>query len=757
MPDPDTDKFAPINDVDAVLREAKERFEASRDYESQWRMHAHEDLIFFEGDARNHAQWDDAVYVGRSAGYGGSPRPCLTINKTDTHTRHVENGARQSQMGIKINATGYGADAKCAEVLEGIIRHIEAESNAQQNAYATAIQGQVRQGCGWVHLITDYVRGQDTFDQDFYIKSVPDPTAVYFDPNAIEPDKSDGRYGMIVEEIPRQQFLRDFPEYHDLTGTEPLQGVAGEGARTREDKNAVRILYYYRRNEEKDTLYAIPRGGRIESVRASMMAPELLAWCRANKCHSRPVTRPHVEFFLIAGDTIISRGVTVFSHIPLVPFIGRESVIKGRMDRKGLVRSLIDPQRMYNYSASAFVESIALQTKSPWLADDRAIEGYQDIWAQANTGNQAYLPYHASDPEDSSPIPPPTRLEPPSGSTGHLQAMQNAEAQMSMVTGQFDAELGADGNEKSGVAIGNRQRQSETSNYDFTDNQAMGLRLLGKIILEAIPYIYDTERAVQVLGMDGSRREASIRPGQDGAVQALDRETGQPLTPRQLAEAQRDKKMMEGIHLAINPSIGRYTVEADVGPAFATRRQEAFQSLCQVIGMAPQLASVVLPFLFDSADFPFADDIRDALEKAPDPQMQQAQAQIQQLQAQLQQAQAQLQNRQADYQLRASKQENEAAVAQARIAVDGQRAETDRLAAIGSIDPASLMPVLTDLVRQILAENAGQDPATGPAQVTPAPDAPQPGTLQTVPRMESTNPPGGPVRAAIPTEGAVSP
>ena len=63
----------------------------------------------------------------------------------------------------------------------------------------------------------------------------------------------------------------------------------------------------------------------------------------------------------LAGNEIVDRKTWPGRYIPLVPFIGEETVIDGKMDRKGHTRALIDAQKMYNYWNSAAVEQVALQ------------------------------------------------------------------------------------------------------------------------------------------------------------------------------------------------------------------------------------------------------------------------------------------------------------------------------------------------------------------------------------------------------------
>lgn len=741
-----------VSETADIISEVQKRYEEASSHTSQWRSRARDDLRFFHADAYNHAQWDDAVYQARAGTFGGSPRPCLTINKTAQHVFQVENEARQSQMGVKVNATGFGAMAEAADAIEGIIRHIEYQSNAQQNAYACAIQGQVRAGLGWFHVVTDYVPGVDTFDQDFFIKSVPNGLSVYFDPSAREPDHSDQNWAMIVEEMDRSEFDKLYPGHEDVA-RDPLSGLQSDSDWVSD--NTVRVATYYRRSEKEDTLWSVPPMPELNfpggMMRQSMMPEALVAVCRENKAPSRPIASHMVDKYVIAGNSVVAQGETVFSLIPLIPVVGIETrATDGNdADYAGLVRALIDPQRMFNYTASAYVESVALQTKAPWLAAAEAIEGYTNEWSQANTGNAAVLPYNAIG-EDGQPIPVPTRIEPPSGSTGHLQGMQSADQWMQMVTGQYQAEMGAPGNEKSGIAIQQRQRQSDTANYHYTDNQAMALRYLGRLLIAAIPRVYDTQRAVQSLGMDGSQTGVVIDPSMQASAQVAlpPGPDGQQQAPPQGMSLEKQRQI-EGAILAINPTIGRYDVEADVGPAFATRRQDAFNALTQVIQAAPALMGQIGDLVFQSADFPLADEIADRLKPASDdPRLGQAQQTIQQLQAQIQQLTQQLKDKQADLSLKAQGQQHEAATDLLKEETDRYKAETDRMAAIGSTDPEALRVLVQQLVQDAL-RNGGRPPEDG---AMPAVQDGPPGPL---PRLPSSNPPGGEIHAANPVTGAI--
>jgi hypothetical protein len=62
--------------------------------------------------------------------------------------------------------------------------------------------------------------------------------------------------------------------------------------------------------------------------------------------------------------------------------------------------------------------------------------------------------------------------------------------------GQYQSDMGAPSNERSGAAINARQRQGDNATFHFLDHQAIAIRFTGKILIDLIPKIYDTERVL---------------------------------------------------------------------------------------------------------------------------------------------------------------------------------------------------------------------------------------------------------------------
>ena len=96
----------------------------------------------------------------------------------------------------------------------------------------------------------------------------------------------------------------------------------------------------------------------------------------------------------------------------------------------------------------------------------------------------------------------------------------------------------------------------------------------------------------------------------------------------------------EADQIVLNPKIGKYEVISDVGPDYATRRQEAFQALSQIASTAPELMSVIGDLVLLAADFPMAEQAAERLKRMVPPQaLGETNGQVMQLQQEVQAAQ----------------------------------------------------------------------------------------------------------------------
>ncbi|MFC4275559.1 portal protein [Achromobacter aloeverae] len=676
-----------------LIARAHRRFKACQDWESTARQRFADDIRFCYADPDNHEQWNAAVRAQRQL----DGRPMLTINKTHTHVLHVVNDAKENKPSVKVHPVGSEATYESAQVFEGVIRHIEYISDAQ-TAYDIATENMVAGGIGYWRITTAYT-DDNGFDQEIFIKEVPDPLAVYLDPNIKKRDGSDAKYGFVYDEWPREEFERKYPDAAASSTT------LGEDIGGWLSNNRVRVAEYYEVVESKEWMYALPNGdGTFEFLRESAMTKEqkqLIKKTKGQELQRRKVDKREVKWYLIAANAVIDESRWAGKYIPIVRCVGEEIILDGKLDRKGLVRYMKDAQRMYNYNTSAAVEYGALQTKAPWVGPIEAFEGHENYWATANRENYPYLPFNGRD-ELGNDIPAPQRPNPPSSAPVYMDGMQAAAQEMMMTSGQYEATFSEQGNEISGKAIDQRQRQGQRATYHFIDGVANAIRYTGKQLLDLIPKIYDTKRVIRIMAEDGEQQQIQIDPEQ-----------------RQGVVEQGDDKQQNAVQSIFNPQVGTFDVVVEIGPNYQTRRQEAFNAMRELISAVPQLAQVIGDLFMANGDFPSADKLAERMRnwipkeiqgEGPTQQEQQLMQQNQQLIQMVQNLGAQLESKQNLEKIEKQRADIDALNHMAlrmentqKAMIDSFKAETDRLKAVQPMmTPEAMEPILRKLMVEIL-------------------------------------------------------
>lgn len=577
-----------ITEDEKIVEQAHKDFERDYEYESDARELWKSDLRFANGDPENKFQWDQQYVKSREL----QGRPCLTINKVKIHNRQITNEARQNKPSVRVYPVDSGADKKTADIFNGIIRHIETNSDAE-TAYDMAQEFAVDAGIGYWRIITDYC-AEDSFDQEIYIEPVKNPLNVVLDSRIQKPDGSDAKRGFIFRDMPKDEFEREYPDAEAIdwpinNGTNWLKG------------DSIRVAEYFCIKEQKDTLYALPDGTTYKRGDIDKDAIKRLdAAVKSGEVRKREVKVKQLKWYLIAGSQILDRRDMPGKYIPIVRVVGEEKEIDGKLDRKGHTRAMKDAQRMYNYNSSASIEYGALQTKTPVEGPAEAFEGYEKYWERANLENIPYLPWNHKD-ESGDPLPRPQRMIGPAPAALYLEGMQVASNEMNMSSGQYEAQFGNNPQAQSGRALNALQRKGDIATFHFIDNVARAIKYTGKILVDLIPKIYDTARVVRILGEDGSEKMVQLNPEMEQAyAKERDALTGE-------------------VQEIYNPSVGRYDVAVTVGPSYTTRRQEAFDALIQLTQGNPQLMQIAGDLVMKAADFPMAEELAERLEKTLPP------------------------------------------------------------------------------------------------------------------------------------------
>lgn len=536
---------------EGIFQECAERLKIAADAESQNRIDGLEAIQFRElGE-----QWDADIANERKI----NNRPALTINHTDVNCSRVENTLRQQRPRIKCHPVGGGARIEDAQVVNGLIRHIETLSNASV-AYDKAAKSALNIGWGYCRIVSRYIDPK-SFDQELQILPVSNTFTVYMDPSAVMPAGEDQRWCIISEKMKRREYKLKYPKADNCEwrgGDAP-----GDMSLDWENKEEIRLAEYYRIHETPDTLYLMSDGRAwLKSELPDEATMAASGWTFAlgpdGKPISRPTARTEVQWFRLNGKTIIDRRVIPGRYIPVLRCEGNMIDVNGRIVRKGMVKGLMDPARMFNYWRTSETERYALAPKAPWVMAEGQDDGHPE-WDNANQHSYSRLVYKPVKDDMGNALPPPMRQPPLQIEAGMAQAAQGAYADFQAVSGmptEVDQQRIVSGNKY----LQRRQGIQDLTHYQYYDNQTYMIMWVGIILLELIPHYYDTERMQRIIGEDGTPQMVKINAKEQDAESS-------------------------GIYnVKNNLQLGRYDVIMDTGPNYVTKREEDAEKTIDALG-----------------------------------------------------------------------------------------------------------------------------------------------------------------------------
>lgn len=562
-----------------LISQALELYKIASKNDQEEKANALDDLMFEHNE--DDYQWPADIKQQRKS--SRPPRPCLSINKIPEKIDKVEGEFRQLKPSCKIRGIDSIADPKIADIFSGIIRHIEYNSNAR-SAYNHSHGSVLKCGRGaWEIDVVD--SEDDPFVRDLVIRRIANVMTVVIDPDAQEQDKSDANYMFIVSEMSKKQFEKKYPNADMNNWPDDL--MWSQGWRT---DTMIRVAKYWYKETVKKAFYRVKRA--VNGIPTTITVKEEKLLETDMIVETKEVEVKVVKWCkMTSGEILDGPNEWPSKYIPIVYQVGRETNINGQSKTKGMVRNAKTPQQMYNFWSSSSTEQIALAPKAPYLATPAMLSKYQDIWDDANVNNYMYLLYEI-DPR--FPGAKPTREPPVQMSTAISHELSRMEHDIMSAMGIFAPTLGENGPEKSGKAILALQKQGSIGSYVFTDNFQVALIYSMKILIDLIPYVYDTERIIRIRGEDGIEKSVPVntRPGSP-IMQS------QEFSPDLLSDAQ------HGVTEYINDmTVGKYDVAVTIGPSYDTQRQEALSTLMELVNVIPQFGPATVDLIVQNIDIP---------------------------------------------------------------------------------------------------------------------------------------------------------
>lgn len=541
-----------------VLVKLKECQEAEADL----RENAREAHVFLD---KRDGQWEPHWWNACN----GKPR--YTFDMTSAIVDQIAGRMEKMDFDIKIRPGDGRTSKEDAKTFDGIVRTIENLSNAK-HIYNKSGRNMVTGGIdGW--MIVQQYADADSFDQDLIIKPVANfIDSVWFDTNAKAQDKSDAKCCFVLEAITREEYESRWPEASGMS--------VGNGRRVstfthKADQIIIGQVYYV---EEKPRTIVQTNLGRVfDKDKLADVADELAANGEVIERERKRPRRVVYSRLFDGSDWLNEPQETVFSYVPVIPTYGNYKVFEEKNIYHGVVDKLIDAQRVFNYSKSREIEEGALAPRAKFWMTPAQAAGHETQLSTLNTNADPVQFYNA----DAS-APPPAQTGGAQINPGLSAISQSMREIFSFSSGMFAANMGDNPQLQSGIAIEKLQDRGDTGTEKYIAAQEIAISHTAKILVDAIPKVYDAKREMLLIGEDGSVEPTTIN------TPVMDAQTGRIVMLNDLSR-------------------GQYSVNCTAGPSFKSRKSETVSAIVEVAAIDPSIVEVASDVLFNNMDAPGLD------------------------------------------------------------------------------------------------------------------------------------------------------
>jgi hypothetical protein len=536
-------------------------------------------------------------------------KPLVEFNVLEAYISRLRGEFSKQQPSVKAKA--YEDDPQnpgLPDFIAGYVRSKIEEANNEENMEYECYTDLLSGGFSVAKVWTEY-QGEQTFNQSIKLGRVFDPTLCGFDPMARKPHKGDGNFCFELFPITKERAEKEFGIKTDkISFTRNFEGFSWFYNNGQQD--ILLICYYYEKEKHTYKIHQLANGQTItdDEYKSMLEQWDSIAMPPAI-VHTRETYSNEVVRYTMYGDEVIERKRTMFDELPLV--FGAGSIIRLRQNSDGGAYELTRPyiyqamgaQKLKNFAGQSLANELenTIQHKFKVSKDTippEYVDAYTDIqkasvlvWDEFKDGNPDV---RLTPPAEIARPPIPAEFAGTFGMTDGL---------IQSILGSYDASLGINNNQLSGVAIVEGATQSNATAMPFIVGILQMYTRMAEIVTSLIPKIHQTPVSVPIINADGSH-----------AYQMLNQQ--------------------EGVNTQYKK--GAIKINISAGANFSIQKSRTLQQLETISKMSPQIAQFLaeegVPYILDNVEMRNIDLLKERFE-----QWQQKQQQLMQQQQQMQQ------------------------------------------------------------------------------------------------------------------------
>lgn len=576
-------------------------------------------------------------------------RPQLEFNVLEAYISRLLGEFSKQEPDIEVNAYDEEkADLITIKVVEQHLKHVFMDSDNEHlryEVYKDLLSG----GFSAVKVYTEYTH-QMSMDQTIkFVKC--EPTLTGFDKLARFSHKGDGQFCFELFPKSKDEFLEEYPETPINTLSFRRDFAGFNWSYQNDNSQIVVVADYYEKKRKEETIVQVRDGRVMTQTEYRKMVDNWneLTVPPSTVGKSRKTLIDRIVRYRLIENQVLEYEETDFSYLPIVFVDGSSLMIKTPLN--GNIRQITRPyvyhakgaQRLKNYAGISLANEIENTVQHKFMVakealpkEEKFLDAYKDVQKEAVL---VYNSVHESNPEMpiSNPIREIQRVPAP---PEIAQAFTGSDSLIQNVLGSYDASLGINNNQLSGIAIVEGASQSNATAMPYIVGCLQGFQRLAQIYVDLMPKYFITPRTLPILDEEGRRHFVKIN-----------QEKGMPMD--------------------FDTNVLNVSVKA--GASFQVQKSRTIMMVKEIMGMSPLFAQFMaekgLNFILDNMDGKGIEELK-SLTGEWVQQYQQEKAQAQQaaqqnpatmkVQMDMAKMQQQQQKNQTDYQLEMAKlQQNE--------------------------------------------------------------------------------------------------
>ena len=455
-------------------------------------------------------------------------KPQIEFNISEAYISRLMGEFSKQEPSIEVGSEDETqADPNTVKLVEAHIRHILRDSKNQHVRWEL-MKDIYSGGFSVGKLITKYSHPM-SMKQVFSFERVYDPTLCGFDQMARMSHKGDGRFCFEIMPYEMEDFKTLNPDIK-IDKMSFNRNFAGfNWSYLNGNEKIIVQCHYYEKKKREIQIVELVTGEVLSKKEYEEMSEN---WYNSGHIDQVPAVRGKPRWTTL--ETIVRYECietevmdyieTDYTMFPLVFFDGNSIMIRNPKT-SGAVQQIIRPyvyhakgaQKLKNFAGICLANELENMVQHKFLIAKEALPKEQD-WLQAykdvqKPNNMVFNAFFEQDP--TQPIPTPIReVQRVPAPPEIMAAFTGSDSLIQNILGSYDASLGINDNQLSGVAIVEAATQSNSAAMPYIVGFLQGLQRIAEIIIDLIPKYYKTPRTIPVMGVDGKADYQKINQDQ---------------------------------------------------------------------------------------------------------------------------------------------------------------------------------------------------------------------------------------------------